>query len=183
MAMTPTAPRYSAHPRLPTLLKNFECRPTLPRWGSRWRDFLFGCTRHAVSSLQTYITRVDPRRLPTLIRGSCFLGRDSCALGRASSLSTSRACWNRCSGLLFFFAEQKTYLCLVLEKPVTSALCVSQQGERSSSPSRGSCFLGRDSCALGRAAYTRRRLQSRLHRIELRPTLIIINFTGVLEQV
>ena len=123
-----TAPRYNSRPRLPSLLKNSDCRPILPRWGNRWRDFLFGRTSHAASRLQTYTTRVDPRRLPTLIRGSCFLGRDSCALGRASSLSTSRACWNRCSGLLFF-AEQKPYPCLVLEKPFTSALCVSQQGE------------------------------------------------------
>ena len=36
----------------------------------------------------------------------------------------------------FFFAEQKTYLCLVLETQLASALCVSQQDERSSCPSR-----------------------------------------------
>ena len=70
-----TAPRYNARPRLPSLLKNSDCRPILPRWGSRWRNFLFGRTSHVASSLQPYITRVDLLRLPTLLHGSCFLGR------------------------------------------------------------------------------------------------------------
>ena len=70
-----TAPRYTARPRLPSLLKNSDCRPILPRWGSRWRNFLFGRTSHAASGLQPYITRVDLLRLPTLLHGSCFLGR------------------------------------------------------------------------------------------------------------
>ena len=69
-------------PAPPSLLKNFECRPIPPRWGSRWRAF--GCTSHAASRLQTYITGVDLLCLPPLICESCFLGRDSCARGRAA---------------------------------------------------------------------------------------------------